>query len=163
MQGRTVPVTQDGEAGFHKGRKRKGKGSDMKFEIRRRSHYKRTAGSDVLVSKVKQNGSHGLTVRLSAEVMRRMRWRVGDYVILDFRVANSKGWLTVCRDGSDDALAIRDGGRKSGIGLIRATPSDECLAAMFPNCQSQYTGLLEEVNSIEEVCFCISYGQMATN
>jgi hypothetical protein len=112
-----------------------------------------TANSDILVSRIAEHkGRESMTVRIHADVMRRLRWIVGDYVLLRPE-DDGKKWVVERVSGpKHGGLKITSAsGKSSQHGRVSFTVDTEVLDEVFSGGESSFTATLCESSGNEAV------------
>ena len=114
----------------------------------------RNMGGDMWASKQKAGSRYGLALRLSKDVVDRLRWRDGDRISLAFGLDGDTGVFRLTRVDDDTGYQLRV--KKTGIAAMKATVSDATLEAIFPDCKSGYQGTLDTAKA-DEAMFLVDY------
>lgn len=122
----------------------------MIFKAKRGGRCAVSGGGDIYVSGIGagEEGRHALCVRFTAEILDRLRWRVGDRVYMELDREGTTDTWTFVRVGEDmDGLKLSANGRGSGPATVRRTCDEDEIKAVFPNCRRGYQGFLVEGDS----------------
>lgn len=117
------------------------------IELCRKSRGGRAPGpkSDLRVYHTRERGPNGrfsVGIRVSENVMRRLRWIVGDYVRAAFD-DTSKTW-SLRRVTDDTGNRLSGQGRKDGAGTVRFAVDEDALAVFGLNGDAGYDCTLVE-------------------
>lgn len=112
-----------------------------------------TANSDLLVSRVAENkGRESMTIRLHSDVMRRLRWIVGDYVILRPEDDGQKWIIERVSGAKHGGLKITSAsGKSSQHGRVSFTVDADVLNEVFPGEETSFTATLCDSGGNEAV------------
>ena len=128
------------------------------FTVKRRGPSSpRAMGGDMYFSKQKCSGGYALAVRLSVEVMDRLRWRANDRVFLEFDKHGETGVWTLCLTDDPDGVTILV--KKPGsCGLMKVTIPPEHMKLAIPNGPAGYVASLDAVKG-DAATFLVDYAQ----
>lgn len=112
-----------------------------------------SATSDLLVSRIAEHrGRESMTIRLHADVMRRLRWIVGDYVILKPEDDGEKWVIERVSGPKHQGLKITTAsGKSSQHGRVSFTVDADVLDKVFPNGHTSFTATLCDSSGNEAV------------
>lgn len=127
----------------------------MVFGRCKRGAYTTATGSaDALFSRVKEtNKRESLSVRLHEDVLRRLRWMLGDFVQLKPVGNDGKQWI-VCRVAGpkDGGMKLsRSGDKAANSATVRFSISTEVLNHIFKNGERYFTATLCDSTGTEAV------------
>jgi hypothetical protein len=100
--------------------------------------------SDLLVSRIAEHkGRESMTIRLHADAMRRLRWIVGDYVVLKPEDDGQKWVIERVSGPKHKGLKITTAsGKSSPHGRVSFTVDADVLNEVFPNGDTSFTATL---------------------
>lgn len=112
-----------------------------------------TANSDLLLSRASEKkGRETMSIRLHEEVMRRLRWIIGDYVILRPEDDGQKWIIERVSGPKDGGLKITTAsGKSSNHGRVSFTVDIEVLNEVFPGGETSFTATLCDTSGNEAV------------
>jgi len=112
-----------------------------------------TANSDLLISRISENrGRESMTVRIHGDVMRRLRWIVGDYIVLKPEDDGQKWVLERVGGPKQHGLKITSAsGKSSQHGRVSFTVDGDVLNQVFADESTSFTATLCESNGNEAV------------
>jgi hypothetical protein len=112
---------------------------------------RRTAGgrgsasshSEVLFSRVKDSKSRdSLSVRFNGDVMKKLRWMVGDYVVAYPKDEGARWVFERVQGPQQGGIRICSGSSTSGSGVCRFTHENDVLDVLFRDGNKQFAGTL---------------------
>lgn len=111
-----------------------------------------SANSDLLISRIAENkGRESMTVRLHCDVMRRLRWIVGDYVVLKPEDDGTKWIIERVSGPKHKGLKITTAsGKASQHGRVSFTVDGDVLDEVFGN-ETSFTATLCDSNGNQAV------------
>ena len=134
----------------------------MVFKAKCPGGHARNAGGDIYVSGISggKSSRFAICVRLSEEILDKLRWRIGDRVFMELERDGTTDTWTFHRvaDTDPEGLKISANGKDDGPGTVRRTASQDEISAVFPNCKRGYQGFLMEGDSKRAV-FAVDLNQ----
>lgn len=112
-----------------------------------------TANSDLLITRVSENkGRESMTIRIHADVMRRLRWIVGDYIVLKPEDDGQKWVVERVSGPKQQGLKITTAsGKSSQHGRVNFTVDCNVLDEVFTDNSTCFTATLCDSNGNEAV------------
>jgi hypothetical protein len=112
-----------------------------------------TATSDLLVSRISEHrGRESMTVRLHSDVMRRLRWIVGDYIILKPEDDGQKWVIQRVSGPKQQGLKITTAsGKNSQHGRVSFTVDGRVLDEVFSSGEASFTATMCDSSGNEAV------------
>lgn len=112
-----------------------------------------TANSDLLLSRISENrGRESMTVRIHSDVMKRLRWIVGDYIVLRPEDDGQKWVIERVSGPKQHGLKITSAsGKASRHGRVSFTVDAEVLNEVFNGGETSFTATLCDSNGNEAV------------
>lgn len=112
-----------------------------------------TASSDLLVSRISEHrGRESMTVRLHSDVMRRLRWIVGDYIVLRPEDDGQKWIIERVSGPKQQGLKITmASGKTSQHGRVSFTVDGKVLDEVFQNGETSFTATMCDSSGNEAV------------
>ena len=112
-----------------------------------------TASSDLLVSRIaEQKGRASMTVRIHSDVMRRLRWIVGDYIVLKLEDDGQKWVIQRVSGPKQQGLKITTAsGKASQHGRVSFTVDESVLNEVFPDGDTSFTATMCDSSGNEAI------------
>jgi hypothetical protein len=103
-----------------------------------------TASSDLLLSRIsEQKGRASMTVRIHSEVMRRLRWIVGDYIVLKPEEDGQKWVIERVSGPKQQGLKITTAsGKGTQHGRVSFTVDASVLDEVFSDGETSFTATM---------------------
>jgi hypothetical protein len=112
-----------------------------------------TADSDLLISRISEHrGRESMTIRIHADVMRRLRWIIGDYIVLKPGDDGQKWVVERVNGPKNQGLKITTAsGKSSQHGRVSFTVDSEVLDEVFSGDSTSFTATLCDSSGNEAV------------
>lgn len=112
-----------------------------------------TANSDLLVTRIAETkGRESMTIRLNGDVMRRLRWMIGDYVLLKTEEDGDKWVVERVSGPKNGGLKItRSSGKGSPHGRVSFTVDSAVLDEVFKDGDTSFTATMCDSSGNEAV------------
>ena len=112
-----------------------------------------TASSDLLLSRIaEQKGRASMTVRIHSDVMRRLRWIVGDYIVLKLEDDGQKWVIQRVSGPKQQGLKITTAsGKASQHGRVSFTVDESVLNEVFPDGDTSFTATMCDSSGNEAI------------
>ncbi len=103
-----------------------------------------TATSDLLLSRISEHrGRESMTVRIHSDVMKRLRWIVGDYIVLKPDDEGQKWVVERVSGPKQQGLKITTAsGKASQHGRVSFTVDGDVLNQVFPGGETSFTATM---------------------
>ena len=122
----------------------------MVFKAKSKCGGVRGEGGDIYVSGVNGGGTsrHALCVRFTADVLDRLRWRIGDRVYMELDREGSTDTWTFVRVSENDPNGLKISGKEGsdGPGTVRRSCDEDEISSVFPGGRGGYPGFMIEGN-----------------